>query len=99
MKGYVIALIDVTDPSSFAPYIAGAPATVAAHGGKYLVRNGAKEVCEGTLPADRLVVMEFPSVAQARSWYASPEYQALKPIRQGAAKGSLLIVEGLAEAP
>jgi uncharacterized protein (DUF1330 family) len=75
------------------------PATIAAHGGKYLIRNGAKELREGALPADRLVVLEFPSVAQARTWYESPEYQALAPIRQGASKGSLVIVEGFGEVP
>ena len=97
MKGYVLAFIDVEDPSSYAPYAAGAPATIAAHGGKYLIRNGAKELREGALPADRLVVLEFASVAQARAWYESPEYQALVPIRQGASKGSLMIVEGFGE--
>lgn len=97
MKGYVLAFVDVEDPSNYAPYAAGVPATIAAHGGKYLIRNGAKELREGTLPADRLVVLEFPSVAQARSWYESPEYQALVPIRQSASKSSLLIVEGFGE--
>jgi uncharacterized protein (DUF1330 family) len=43
--------------------------------------------------------LEFPSVAQARTWYESPEYQALAPIRQGASKGSLVIVEGFGEVP
>lgn len=99
MKGYVLAFIDVEDPSSYSPYAAGAPATIAAYGGKYLIRNGAKELREGALPADRLVVLEFPSVAQARTWYESPEYQALVPVRQGASKGSIVIVEGFSEAP
>lgn len=99
MKGYVLAFIDVKDPRSYAPYAAGVPATIAAHGGKYLIRNGAKELLEGALPADRLVVLEFPSVVQARTWYESPEYQALVPIRQDASKGSLVIVEGFGDAP
>lgn len=99
MKGYVLAFVDVQDPSSYAPYAASAPATIAAHGGRYLIRNGAKELREGSPPADRLVVLEFPSVAQARAWYESPEYQALAPIRQGSSKGSLLIVEGFDGVP
>lgn len=99
MKGYVLGFIDVEDPSSYAPYSANVPATIAAHGGKYLIRNGTKELREGTLPAERLVVLEFPSVAQARTWYESPEYQALAAIRQGASKGSLVIVEGIGDAP
>lgn len=94
MKGYVLAFIDVEDPTSYSPYAAGAPATIAAYGGRYLIRNGNKEVLEGSLPADRLVVLEFPSVEQAKAWYESKEYQAILPIRQNASKGLLLIVEG-----
>ena len=94
MKGYVLALINVQDPQGYAAYAQGVPATIAAHGGRYVVRNGAKTPCEGSLPTDRVVVIEFPSVEKARAWYDSKEYQALVPIRQAAATGSLTIIEG-----
>jgi len=51
-QAYVIAFIDVEDLTSYAPYAAGVPATIAAHGGRCLVRNGNKEVREGSLPAE-----------------------------------------------
>ena len=48
------------------------------------------------VPADRLVVLEFPSMEQARAWYDSPEYQEVAPIRQAASRGRAVIVEGAA---
>lgn len=94
MTAYVLALIDVKDPQGYAAYAQGVPATIAAHGGRYILRNGPKTPCEGSLPTDRVVVIEFPSVEKARAWYGSDEYQALVPIRQAAAQGSLTIIEG-----
>lgn len=98
-KAYVLAFIDVEDPVKYAPYVARVPETIAAFGGRYLVRNGNKQVLEGQLPADRFVVLEFPSAARAKEWYDSAAYQELLPIRISASKGSLTIVEGLDAAP
>jgi uncharacterized protein (DUF1330 family) len=39
-------------------------------------------------------VIAFDSVEQARAWYYSPAYQAIKPIRQSAVKGRMFLVEG-----
>jgi|SRR5947208_733613 len=99
MKAYALALVDVNDPAAFAAYAAGAPATVAAFGGRYLVRGGNKQVLEGSLPPGRLLVVEFPSAEQAKAWYDSKEYQAIRPIRTGASKGTVLIAEGIGDAP
>ena len=43
-----------------------------------------------------LVVIEFPTVEQARRWYNSEEYRPALEIRQRAAENELLIVEGTA---
>ena len=48
MSAYLIAEVEVTDPAVFEQYRAGVPATIAAYGGKYLVRGGALDVLEGT---------------------------------------------------
>ncbi len=98
MSGYIIANLEVTDPEGFAGYAGKAPATIAAHGGEYLARGGAAELMEGDLPVGRVVVIRFPSVEAARTWYHSPEYQALREIRLRAARGPLIITAGLDEA-
>src|SRR5437868_6737350 len=46
----------------------------------------------------RLVVLEFPSVEQARAWYDSEVYREAKALRQRCSTGTLLLVEG-AEIP
>jgi uncharacterized protein (DUF1330 family) len=95
MAAYLVANIDVGDPAAFEEYRKRVPATIAAHGGRYLCRGGAVEVLEGEFNAKRIVVLEFPNVAAVRAWYASPEYQALLPLRERAAKTMLMMVEGL----
>ena len=47
MAAYVISEIEPRDPVLFERYRALAPATIAKHGGRYLVRGGASEVIEG----------------------------------------------------
>jgi uncharacterized protein (DUF1330 family) len=42
----------------------------------------------------RTVILEFPSLSQAREWYDSPAYKEAKALRQAASKGRLFIVEG-----
>ena len=94
MKAYWIAHVTVTDPEAYTGYQALAPAAFAAHGARFLARGGAHEVLEG--PAlDRHGVSEFPSLAAARACYHSPEYQAAKARRDGAAMAHVVIVEGL----
>ena len=95
MAAYLVANIDVGDPAAFEEYRKRVPATIAAHGGRYLSRGGAVEVLEGEFNAKRIVVLEFPNVAAVRAWYASPEYQALLPLRERAAKTMLMMIEGL----
>lgn len=97
MPGYVIANIEPTDPEAFKEYLAGAPATIAKYGGKYLVRGTDISVLEGDFRPARLAVLKFESVARAREWYDSPEYRPLRAIRERCAKARLLIVDGLPE--
>jgi uncharacterized protein (DUF1330 family) len=43
----------------------------------------------------RLVVVEFQSLDAARHFYDSPEYQRILPLRTGASRGTLALVEGV----
>ena len=96
MAAYVIVEVDVTDSALFQEYAKGVPATIAAHGGKYIVRGGAVETKEGGWAPKRVVVLEFPSMAQARKWYDSPDYKPLLAIRLKAANAKLILVDGYA---
>jgi uncharacterized protein (DUF1330 family) len=93
---YLILDVHVNDPEEYAAYRERSPATVEAYGGRYLARGGPHEVVEGDWDAERVVVLEFPSVERAREWYHSPEYQAIAPMRQRAAPSRIVLVEGVA---
>ena len=94
VPGYVILHGEVTDPDGYEEYKAGAAAVIADHGGRYLVRGSASTTPEGEW-WPRFVVVEFPTYDAALSFYHSPEYQALVPIRQRCSTSSLAIVEGI----
>ncbi|HEV2557501.1 MAG TPA: DUF1330 domain-containing protein [Microvirga sp.] len=94
-KGYIIARVTVTNPEAYAEYAKGATEAIRQYGGRPLVRGGAHEALEGEARA-RNVVIEFDSVEQARLYYHSPEYQAAKAKRAGAAEGEFVLVEGAA---
>jgi len=92
--GYLIADIEITDPDTFEKYRAGVPATIAAYGGKYLVRGAQGEVLEGSWTPKRLVVLEFESMERAKAWYNSPEYADLKKLRQSASNTNAIFANG-----
>ena len=94
MPAYVIADIEITDPAGYEEYRRRVPATIAQYGGRYLARGGTVEVLEGDWHPHRLVVLEFPSLADARRWYESPEYREPLAIRQRCSRGHAIVVEG-----
>lgn len=92
---YLIAEIEVTDPRAYEEYRRRVPALVAAYGGKYLARGGALEVREGDWAPKRLVLLEFPSMEEARRFYDSPEYAPLLALRKSATRSKLIFLEGI----
>jgi len=95
MACYVIAEVEITDPAGFEEYRQRVPATIAKHGGTYLVRGGATEAIEGDWKPARLIVLEFPTLACARAWYASSDYAPLIPLRERSARTKLIFAEGI----
>jgi uncharacterized protein (DUF1330 family) len=95
MSAYLHASIEVTDPVVYEEYRRQAPAVIAAHGGRYLVRGGAVTALEGGAAPQRHVILEFPDMAHLQAFYNSPAYQALIPIRQRASRGRLVAIEGV----
>jgi uncharacterized protein (DUF1330 family) len=93
---YFNEVSEVTNPDEYKIYATGVPATVEKYGGRFLVRGGKADGFEGESPK-RIVIIAFKSVADAHKWYASPEYSAIRPIRQRVAKARNFIVEGAAQ--
>lgn len=95
MPAYVIVDVTVTDPAAMEEYRKHAPATVAKYGGRFIVRGGAHQTVEGDWKPNRLVVLEFPSMEQAKRWYDSEEYREPKAMRLRAGRANLVMVEGM----
>jgi len=95
MAGYVIVNDEISDEAGFAEFRQKVGATVAAHGGRYLVRGGATEVIDGDWAPDRLVVIEFDSVDQAKAWLNSADFLAIKDLRVSSASASVIVAEGV----
>lgn len=95
MPAYVIARVEVTDWDKYKEYLKVGPNTLAQYGGKFIARNGEKATLEGPEETRRLIILEFPSLAKAKEWYNSEEYQNAKKLRAGASKGSIVAIEGI----
>jgi uncharacterized protein (DUF1330 family) len=94
MPAYIIAEVEVTNPTGYEAYRPLAGASIAQYGGKFVVRGGKAELVEGTQEPARIVVIEFADTAAAKRWYNSPEYQQALKIRLANSKGRVLLVEG-----
>jgi uncharacterized protein (DUF1330 family) len=92
MSAYVIGSFHVHDPEGFAPYAPASAQSIQPHGGEVVVADVNSEVMEGE-PLPVTVVMRFPDKDAVKAWYNSEEYQAIRPIRQAAAHGTLVVVD------
>lgn len=95
MAAYVIYQAEVLDPVQYEKYKAKTPESIAAFGGRFIVRGGEIDVLEGEAPLGRTVVLKFPSMQAAKNWYASDQYTAARALREGAVRASAYIVDGV----
>jgi len=95
MSAYVISEVDVKDAVGFEAYRTIAAKAIAQYGGRYLVRGGTADIAEGVPPPNNIIVVEFPSMARLREWYASPEYAEAPKHRRTALDRRLIFVEGV----
>jgi uncharacterized protein (DUF1330 family) len=94
-KGYWVTIYrKISDPQKLAAYAELAPKATAPFGGKYLARGTAANAYEAGLK-DRIVISEFPSVAQARAAYESDGYKTALAALGNGAERDVRIVEGL----
>jgi uncharacterized protein (DUF1330 family) len=95
MAAYAVVQVEVKDPVHYEGYKKMVPASLEKYGGRFVVRGGQVHPMEGTWAPKRFVLVEFPSVEQAKAWWASPEYAEAKALRQATADSQLIIVEGV----
>ncbi len=82
MPAYMVAFVRVENQEAFnRVYLEEAAKIVERHGGITIAVADNPPTIEGTLPKGRLVILEFPSMKHAESFYNDPEYQPLKKAR------------------
>jgi uncharacterized protein (DUF1330 family) len=95
MAAYAMAHLHDPNPHpDVVEYIERIQATLDPFGGRFIVHGPRVEVYEGTW-AGTVVIIEFPDLESARSWYASPAYQEILPLRTDHITGDALLFEGV----
>jgi len=95
MAAYVIVEVDVQNPVRYEDYKKLVPPSLAAYGGRFLVRGGEITTLEGDWRPKRFVMIEFPSVERANAWWNSTEYAEAKALRQVTAKSRMILAAGV----
>ncbi len=95
MSAYIIADVDVTDPQQYEQYKVLSSQAITTNGAEICIRGGAVEVLEGDWSPTRIVLLKFPDLAAARSFYDSAEYLLARQARTGAATMRMIAVQGV----
>jgi len=94
-KAYWIAAYrSISNPDALAAYAKLAGPAITAGGGRFPARGGTAKVYEAGV-AQRTVLIEFDSVAQALAAHDSPGYQAALVALGNGAERDMRIVEGV----
>jgi len=92
-NAYVIGHITVKNQEKWAEYRNKVPATLEAWGAELIFRGRLRSVLSGNHDHADTVVIRFPNSEALNSWYFSPQYQSLIPLREEAAEIELLSYE------
>lgn len=94
MAAYIIVRVDIRDREAYGKYMLHTPRILNQFGGRFIVRGGETETLEGEKETRRLVVIEFPSMERAKSFYRSDDYQKIKRFREGGGEAQFVLVDG-----
>ncbi len=97
MAAYAIGRLRSGDWSWLKEYGPITAALIEKHGGRYLARGGEMQRLEGDEPLpDAYVMLEFPSLEQARAWYEDAEYAPMIELRRQHSEIEFVLVDGIA---
>lgn len=89
-QAYVVGQMTVKNPEKWAQYRGQVLDTLVPWRGELVFRGSQVQAFSGACPHPDMVVIRFPSLADAQGWHSSAAYQALVPLRQEAADVVLL---------
>lgn len=95
MKYYVVAEMQITDPSWVGPYVENVTRLIERAGGRYLARTPKIEILEGDRPAPQIqLLIEWPSREAALAFYHGDEYRPYLESRTAGGHGEFRLVAG-----
>jgi uncharacterized protein (DUF1330 family) len=94
MPAYLLAHVDVQNWDAYREYMRHTPRVIAKFGGRFLARGGEMVTLEGPEETLRVVLVEFPTLDHAKNFYSSPDYKAVKKLREGAGSAKLVAIDG-----
>lgn len=97
-KAYAVLEVQITNPTGYEDYRALSGPSVTQYQGQFIVRGGQREQREGEDATHngnwRTVIIEFPSLQHAQTWYDSDEYTKARAVRQANSVARVFFVEG-----
>ena len=94
MKGYIVTVYKIIkDEDILKNYAVKAREAIKKYKGKFLIRGGKKITTEGN-ESPRTVVIEFPSFAEAETFFYSKEYQEAHAVLKETVVRHHQIIEG-----
>lgn len=95
MPAFFIARVNIMDREQYQKYLQVVPGIIKKYHGTARVRTEESLTLEGPVENRRIIVLEFPSVEEAKRFYHSEEYGEAIRIRKNAAAGEVIVVETL----
>ena len=95
MAAYFISDASVKNAEALEIFRAQALTSITSYGGRYLARAGLVEPVEGSWKPNAIIIIEFPDLERARTWYRSAEYASALAIRDDAISRDMILVEGV----
>ncbi|MDX1594157.1 MAG: DUF1330 domain-containing protein [Gammaproteobacteria bacterium] len=101
MAAYLLADVAPHDMEAYraSGYLEAVVRIAGDYGGRYLARGGEMALLEGDWAPRRMVIIEFPSMADLRAWYDSEAYAPWRALRRELTDSRLVAVDGLENAP
>ena len=95
MPAYIVARVDVAEPALLKDYLATTPPIIEKYRGRFIVRGGSTVTLEGPIESRRIVIIEFPDMADAEAFYNSEEYLQARKLRDSVAVAEFIAVDGI----
>jgi uncharacterized protein (DUF1330 family) len=97
MAAYFISDASAKNAEALGMFRARAAAWIARYGGRYIARSSSVQTVEGTWKPSVIIIIEFPDLERAKTWYRSAEYASALAVRDDAISRDMILVEGITQ--